>query len=183
MNLAFGAVTELRARQAGRALLNAAHPLPLSAIHALLDECRTYGTLPFSILARHGFIAESLLRTAVTRGALPPERLRDFKLSIKTISGQTSTDFLEVCKGQRDALGFMRTYGHLRPGSYDILSPRYVDREDLFGDAQALSPTEKTERHFRLNGEEERNLRRLLAESGLSVSPHTSDAHRQKHCR
>lgn len=171
MNLAFDAITELRARQAGRPLVNAAQPLPLSAIHALLDECRTYGTLPFSILARHGFIAESLLRTAVTRGALPPERLRDFKLSIKTISGEMSAEFLEVCKGQRDALGFIRKYGHLRPGSYDILSPRYADRENLFGDAQALFTTEKAEHHFELNEEEERNLRRLLAESELSASP------------
>ena len=54
--------------------------------------------------------------------------MRAFKLSVRTISVELSAEFLEVCKGQRDALGFMRKYGHLRPGSYDILSPRYADR-------------------------------------------------------
>lgn len=170
MDLAFDAVTELRARQAGRPLVDAAHPLPLSALHALLEECRAYGTLPFSILARHAFIAESLLRTAVTRGALSPERLREFKLSIRTISGEMSDEFMEVCDGQRDSPGFMRKYGHLRPGSYDILSLRYADRENLFGDVQALSLTEKTERPFALDDAEKRDLQTLLAENGIGHS-------------
>lgn len=171
MSQAFDAITELRNRQAGRPLVSAAQPRAMSSINALLEECRKYGTLPFSILARHAFIAESLLRTAVTRGALRPERLQDFKLSLKTVSGELSAEFLEVCKGQRDALGFMRKYGHLRPGSYDILSPRYADREDLFGDAQALSLAEQPTRRFEPTQEEERDFQHLLTESGLSVTP------------
>lgn len=171
MSRAFDAVTELRNRQAGRPLVSAQRPLPLSAIGALLEECRKYGTLPFSILARHAFIAESLLRTATAREALRPERLREFKLSIKTISGELSAEFLEVCRGQRDAPGFMRKYGHLRPGSYDILSPRYADRENLFGDAQALSPAEQPARRFEPTQEEECRIQKLLAESGLAVTP------------
>jgi hypothetical protein len=171
MNRAFDAVTELRNRQAGRPLFSAAHPLPLSAINGLLEECRKYGTLPFSILARHAFIAESLLRTATTRGALSPERLQDFKLSIKTISGELSAEFLEVCRGYRDALNFMQKYGHLRPGSYDILSPRYADRDSLFGDSQAVMFTDQPVRHFQLTGKEKSGIQQLLAESCLSVTP------------
>lgn len=171
MSRAFDAVTELRNRQAGRPLISAKSLVPLSAINALLEECRKYGTLPFSILARHAFIAESLLRTAVTRGALRPERLQDFKLSIQTISGELSRDFFDICKGTRDPVGFMQKYGHLRPGSYDILSPRYVDRESLFGDSQAFSLSEQRAHHFELTQEEKREIQSLLAESGLSVEP------------
>ncbi len=171
MNSAFDAVTELRNRQAGRPLVSPGHPLPLSAIASLLEECRKYGTLPFSILARHGFIAESLLRTAARRGAITPERVRDFKLSITTISGELSREFMEVCKGQRDPLGFMQKYGHLRPGSYDILSPRYADRENLFAEAQALSLTEQRSHAFELTSAEKQDLANLLTESGLAVTP------------
>ncbi len=171
MNLALDAVTELRNRQAGRVQVGPEHRLPLSAVNALLEECRSYGTLPFSVLARHAFMAESLLRTAVKRGALLPERMRAFKLSVRTISGELSAEFLEVCKGQRDALGFMRKYGHLRPGSYDILSPRYADRENLFSDAQDLVVREQPNDVFAPSPEERRDLQRLLTESGLPVTP------------
>lgn len=116
-------------------------------------------------------MAESLLRTAVKRGALLPERMRAFKLSVRTISGELSAEFLEVCKGQRDALGFMRKYGHLRPGSYDILSPRYADRENLFSDAQDLVVREQPNDVFAPSPEERRDLQRLLTESGLPVTP------------
>lgn len=169
MNNAFDAITELRNRQAGRPLSAMEHALPLSAMDALLEECRKYGTLPFSMLARHAFIAESLLRTAVTRGAILPERLRAFKLSIRTISGELSEDFLEVCKGSRDPSGFMRKYGHLRPGSYDILSPRYADRANLFDSTSLVQASETKEHYFALTEQEKGDIQRLLTESGLSI--------------
>lgn len=170
MNAAFDAVAELRSRQAGRPLVSAGHPLPLSHVPALLAECRKYGTLPFSILARHAFIAESLLRTAVERGALDEQRVREFKLSIRTISGEMSAEFRKVCQGHQDALGFMRKYGHLRPGSYDILSPRYVDREGLFTDSSSAPAEDQKDKNFVLRPEEKAHLDMLLAESGLSTT-------------
>ena len=171
INRAFDVVTELRNRQAGRPLVGPLHSLTLSAIAGLLEECRKYGTLPFSILARHAFIAESLLRTAVKRGALSSARVQDFKLSVATISGELSREFMEVCKGQRDPLGFMQKYGHLRPGSYDILSPRYVDRENLFGEAQTIALEEQHSQAFELTQDERKNMTELLAESKLAITP------------
>lgn len=167
---ALDAVSELRNRQAGRPLANGAHPFPLVSVPALLAECRKYGTLPFSILARHAFIAESLLRTAVERGALTQERLRAFKRSVKTISGTMSREFREVCLGRRDSTGFMQKYGHLRPGSYDILSPRYVDREGLFVGTGELARHESME-PFALTEAEHVDLGGLLQESGLTTTP------------
>ena len=40
-------------------------------IKLLLDDCITYGTIPFSILARYAFIANSLLRSLVMRMRCP----------------------------------------------------------------------------------------------------------------
>lgn len=171
INRAFDAITELRNRQTCRPLVGAEHPAPLSTVSCLLEETRNCGTLPFSILARHAFIAESLLRTAVARDALDNERLRDFKLSVTTVCGELSNEFMEVCAGMRDAASFMRKYGHLRPGSYDILSSRYVDRPQLFDVRNAGIPREKPARHFEPTRQEIRALRLLLAESGLSISP------------
>lgn len=163
-------ITELRARHAGRPLL--ATRYAISQIGDLLAECRKYGTLPFSILARHAFIAESLLRTAVGRGALEPERLARFKRSIGTISGELSADFMAVCAGGRTARSFIDKYGHLRPGSYDILSPRYADRENLFAGSGVLQSIPRQESGFVLTDAERRGLTALLTEADL---PYNAD--------
>ncbi|MBQ9407522.1 MAG: hypothetical protein IJU37_12395 [Desulfovibrio sp.] len=169
--LALDAVTELHNRQAGRPLVSAAHPLPVTAVPELLAECRKYGTLPFSILARHAFIAESLLRTAAERGVLEVKRIGQFKRSVETISGRMSREFREVCIGRRDSASFMQKYGHLRPGSYDILSPRYVDRKGLFNASSGFALPCAERATFALTAEERDSLRSLLNESGLTIPP------------
>lgn len=156
-------ITELRARHAGRPLLGSS--FSIAQLGDLLAECRKYGTLPFSILARHAFIAESLLKTAIARDAISAERIAQFKRSIRTISSELSSDFLEVCKGNRSGRSFMDKYGHLRPGSYNILSPRYADRENLFQGANNLASQAEDLPEFRLSEQERKDLDQLLLEA------------------
>jgi len=66
-------------------------------ISTLINQCIKYGTMPFSISARHAFIAESLLRSAIACNAINKERVHSFKRSIKTISSEMSNDFYDVC--------------------------------------------------------------------------------------
>ncbi len=167
---ALDAVSELRGLQAGRILPDSDQHGALEDIAPLLAECRKYGTMPFSILARHAFIAESLLRSAAGRGAISPDRVRDFKLSVRTISGEMSSEFREVCEGRRNSLAFMRKYGHLRPGSYDILSPRYADRANLFAGGERLVAREELP-GFELAGAEKKDLGLLINEYGLATNP------------
>lgn len=169
LHAAFERIAELRLRQSGRPLPRRTQQFPLSTVNELLEECRELGTLPFSVLARHAFVAENLLRTAVKREALAPERLKEFKLSIRTISSELSEEFLEVCRGERDPENFLRKYGHLRPGSYDIMSPRYADRENLFVAASSARP--ETSPRFVLRPAESQALSLLLAEHDLSMEP------------
>ena len=39
-------------------------------INTLIDQCVEFGTIPFSVIARHGFIAECLLRSAENNNAI-----------------------------------------------------------------------------------------------------------------
>ena len=105
----------------------------LSFAFRLLRECRLLGTLPFAIVARHAFIAESILRSAMRRSALSRERLDQFRRSWSTVGRNVGRDLARVMHGEVDAVSFLGKYGHLRPGSFDILSPRYDQRPDLFG--------------------------------------------------
>jgi antitoxin component of RelBE/YafQ-DinJ toxin-antitoxin module len=133
-------------------------------INTLINQCIKYGTIPFSITARHGFIAESLLRSAIACGAIEEERVKLFKRSVKTISSEMSEDFYNVCNNLLDKEKFIEKYGHLRPSSYDILSPSYKNREDLFnGDPQQPNHHDV----FNLSEKERKSLNNLLKEHGF----------------
>src|SRR5690606_18835805 len=61
------------------------------------------------------------------------------------------------------------SYGHLRPGTFDIESLRYDQRPDLFDYADpGLNPSGK--KPFRLTQTERDDFARLLCENGLRVS-------------
>lgn len=132
----------------------------------LLRECERLGTLPFSIIARHAFIAEAILRSATEEGALSEDRLACFKSSLSTVAREMSEDLRAVCREELDASLFMERFGHLRPGTYDILSLRYDQREDLFRDV-VLPGSGESPAAFRLTEPERTQLDRLLQTTGL----------------
>lgn len=134
-----------------------------------LDLCSRLGTLPFAILARHAFIAEALLRSSVARGALAPQRLQDFRRSLRGIASEFAEGFHHVVSEGEGVDEFLSRFGHLRPGTYDIRSSRYDQRESIF----EVPPSRKTEPEpripFALNPSERRDLQQLLKESGFST--------------
>lgn len=161
-------IRTLAARQAARgspSALPAGHCL--SRARRLIEEARQLGTPAFAILARHAFLAESLLRSLVARGALPEERYLAFKASVRTVAGDFTESMRQVVAGTLPEAAFMADYGHLRPGTYDVLSPRYDQRADLFAGAH-LPETGEPEA-FRPTAGERRAIDRLIAEAGLTL--------------
>ncbi len=147
-------------------------PAPLKYLLGIIEECKNMGTLPFAILARHAFMAESLLRSAVAREALTPQRYDFFKSTCKTISSEFAHDFTLACKTPATQKSFLKKYGHLRPSTYDICSPRYMDREGLFTPYDSIYPEVKEQKNFfTLTIQEKKNLQKLLQEAKLTFSP------------
>lgn len=104
--------------------------LPNKVLH-LLDDCKRYGTLPFSILARNGFIALSILRSIYYRGVITRDEYEQCQ-QIPTVATEVSTAMMEVLIGSRTVKEFLQQYGHLRPGTYDILSPNYRQAPHIY---------------------------------------------------
>lgn len=100
---------------------------PLERALILLEDCRRYGTLSFSHLARSAFIAVTLLRSAVSTGVIDKKAMDDFLNSIRTITHQFTHDARATYDGQMTWESFVTRYGHLRPGTYDITSPCYAE--------------------------------------------------------
>ena len=105
---------------------------PLERARVLLDDCRRLGTLPFSHLARCGFIAVTLLRRAQENGVISREARDGFLSSVRTISHELTSDARAAAKGEMAWQDFVARYGHLRPGTYDITSPRYDSDPERF---------------------------------------------------
>jgi len=135
----------------------------------VLARCRLAGAMPFAIVARHAFVAEALLRSAVARGALDAARLGEFRRAQVTVASDVARDFAEALRDEARRPEFLQRYGHLRPGTFDVTSPRYDQRPQLFGDA-ALVRERPAPPRFELRHRERDDLDRLLRESGLCVS-------------
>ena len=136
----------------------------ISRIYWLLEDCKRYGTLPFAGLARAGFIAAQLLQSFVAVGVLNTEESATFMASVDTVGSRIGKDFAELPKAD-----FLARYGHLRPGTYDILSPRYDEAPDLYFDWSNARPTASTPTRFALSIEQLRHIERLLKEHQLDI--------------
>ena len=66
-------------------------------------------------------------------------------------------------------IDFLARYGHLRPGTYDILSPRYDEAPDLYFDWSSARPTASTPQRFALSIEQLRRIEQLLKEHELDI--------------
>lgn len=139
----------------------------ISKVYWLLEDCKRYGTLPFAGLARAGFIAGQILRSLVQVGVLNDSDVQAFMAGVNTVSSELGRDLHRL---QRDA--FLEVYGHLRPGTYDILSPRYDEQPDLYfqWDAQGrVTQAPHTSRQpFTLSLHQMRTIECLLELHGLS---------------
>lgn len=126
------------------------------------------GTFSFAVVARHAFIAEAFIRSAVRRGALDEKRVSEFKRSLRTITGDMVTEFSDACLDQVSRTQFLRKYGHLRPGTYEITSLRYDERDDLFSGGNSSHVPAHAPTDFVLSPEERTVLNSLLEEAGLN---------------
>lgn len=136
----------------------------IDKIYWLLEYCRRYGTLPFAGLARAGFIAVQLLMSLVTVKVITKQEYQMFMESLDTINSKMSMDFMKLSKSD-----FLIKYGHLRPGTYDILSPRYDENPDRYFDWSANNSLHKTnnKREFSLSLESLNRLNEVLKDNGI----------------
>jgi adenylylsulfate kinase-like enzyme/phosphohistidine swiveling domain-containing protein len=136
----------------------------ISRIYWLIEDCKRYGTLPFAGLARAGFIAVQLLQSFVAAGVIDAEEHATFMASVDTVGSRIGHDFAQLTKTE-----FLARYGHLRPGTYDILSPRYDEAPDLYFDWSGSRVSSSAPPRFALSIEQLRRIEQLLKEHELDI--------------
>jgi phosphohistidine swiveling domain-containing protein len=135
----------------------------ISRIYWLIEDCKRYGTLPFAGLARAGFIAVQLLKSLVEVSILTIDDYQRFMSSLETVSSRMTRDYNEL--GRKE---FLAKYGHLRPGTYDILSPRYDENPDRYFEwGKKVTQPVHASSPFSLSLDQFRRTEVLLVEHGL----------------
>ena len=151
---------------ARRKELLASNADPLERIYWLLEDGKRYGTLPFAGLARAGFVAVQMLKSLVAVGVFSQADYDAFIGGISTVSGQLARD-----RATLDKTTFLARYGHLRPGTYDILSPRYDEAPELYFDWNQRPPAPEPTKQFTLTPPQMREIVKLLEAHGLQADP------------
>ena len=135
----------------------------VSRIYWLLEDCKRYGTLPFAGLARAGFIAVQLLKSLVAKDVLSETDADAFMAGLDTVSTTMIRDLAQL-----DRTAFLAKYGHLRPGTYDILSPRYDEADAQYFDwDNRKAESTASLRNFRLSLPQMRAIAALQKEHDL----------------
>jgi adenylylsulfate kinase-like enzyme len=136
----------------------------LSRIYWLIEDCKRYGTLPFAGLARAGFIAVQLIQSFIETGILEEHEAAALMASVDTIASRIGRDFAQLPKPE-----FLARYGHLRPGTYDILSPRYDEAPDLYFDWSTARSTIPVPPPFEFSIEQLKGIDYLLKRHDLEM--------------
>jgi len=139
---------------------------PLERIYWLLEDAKRYGTLPFAGLARAGFVAVQMLKSLVAVGVFTQTDYDAFISSVSTVSGQLARD-----RATMNKITFLERYGHLRPGTYDILSPRYDEAPELYFDWNQRPSAPVPIKPFALTLPQMREIIKLLEAHGLQPDP------------
>ena len=141
----------------------------LDKIYWLIEECKRYGTLPFAGLARAGFIAMQFLKSFLSMGIISSQDYDLFLGSLNTVARQLNADHRLLEKRQMTREAFLSRYGHLRPGTYDILSARYDEAFDkYFPPTATAGEEEKTKPAFSFTDAQMEMIGGHLRENGLS---------------
>lgn len=117
-NKAIKLIEELKKRQN---LIQKSDLYEIDKIYWLIEDCKKYGTLPFAGLARCAFIAIDLLNSLKEKNIINQKEKENFLTNVETITTEMKNDLRNLNKNN-----FIRKYGHLRPGTYDINSKNYA---------------------------------------------------------
>ena len=139
-------------------------------IYWLIEECKAYGTLPFAGVARAGFIAVQFLKSFVNIGIINQDEYDAYMNSLDTVNKRMNRDLKKVTAGTLSKEEFLIRYGHIRPGTYDIMSKRYDEAlEEYFGDSTAWD-MDVTEETFSFSEEKMFRIQTELEQNGLTIN-------------
>ncbi len=149
----------------------ARHPqkILLQEAKRLFDDCKTNGTIQFSRLARLAFIGNIILKSMVNEKLIDKNFYDSFLNSISTVAKKMNSDFMLFVQGKLDKKHFLKMYGHLRPGTYDITSPRYDKNFKMLSSSKSLKDSTTSKTKFNIEQEVHNKISESLKHNKLEI--------------
>jgi glutamine kinase len=141
---------------------------PINKIYFLIEDCKLFGTLPFAGLARCGFIGIDILNSFVETGIFTIEEKNKYLNSIKNIASNVNEDFIKLKKQE-----FIKTYGHLRPNTYDITSLNYKEGYNQYFNSEKRNLVNRDK--FKYTKEHYFKINKFLTKNKFEISVNQLD--------
>ncbi|MDD2656644.1 MAG: PEP-utilizing enzyme [Patescibacteria group bacterium] len=146
----------------------------VNKLYWLVEDCKRYGTLPFAGIARAGFVAILFLDSLVKLEVISVDQRKLFMSSLNTVTKELSNDVKFLKNGKIDRENFLKKYGHLRPGTYDIMLESYSENFEKYFDSSVSNMegilSKSIPEYFKLSKEQNVKLNNLLQEHNLNIS-------------
>jgi choline kinase/phosphohistidine swiveling domain-containing protein len=141
----------------------------IDKVYALLVDCRVYGTLAFAHAARAGFVAMTILKFLASAGGISDQRRLSFLNSFDTVAGEFDNDKNAYLNGRLSQEALIGKYGHLRPGTYEVVTKAYWEDPQQYILPTEMKDTECSKVKFSFTNEEKCSLANFLCELGSQV--------------
>lgn len=129
----------------------------LETAEKLLLDCRNLGTEKFSTIARIAFIGSILLKSLTKEADLDSNFYDSFMNSIDTPVTNFQNDMFELKIKKLSKSTFLKRYGHLRPGTYDIMASCYHENHSFLDDINFTKS-----KHQLSNSKIQKNISKIL---------------------
>ena len=138
------------------------------SVEQLLNDCKKFGTIPFSTMARTAFIGSIMLKSLQKQGYLENSFVENFMNSISSPLSEIQDDMNAVINKKLTKKQFLKKYGHLRPGTYDITASRYDVQKKFFDNVKFLKIDKKNIRNIKTDNLDEIFLEHNLKSNTLN---------------
>lgn len=99
----------------------------VNAINLMINSTKLFGVFHFAILARLAFVSEHFIKQLLKKEIISQEEYKIFYSNLNTIPSQINQSIKNVRNGTESSEFFLNNFGHLRLGTYDLLSPQYSE--------------------------------------------------------
>tara|TARA_B100000212_G_scaffold102050_1_gene75163 strand:- start:7962 stop:9545 length:1584 start_codon:yes stop_codon:yes gene_type:complete len=135
-----------------------------------INICKDKGTLSFAHLARAGFVAASFIKSAVEKNIITKERSIELLKNIYGIGKMLTEDACKVKNKEISKASFIKKYGHLRPGTYDIKIKPYHQNYEQYLDPIIKNAKEVSLQKFKWSPKESKLINSELKKIGININ-------------
>lgn len=141
----------------------------IQKIFFLIDDCKKYGTLPFSGIARMAFICTQILKNLQKKNIINSIDIEKLYSSIPTITKQINYDHSKIKTNKKNKNFFLKKYGHLRPSTYSISSLNYKEGFNNYFSNKSPN-TIKLNKKFDLTNDQYKKITKLFNNNKLNIT-------------